>query len=96
VFVVLLVLVGLSGLFLHRVKFAIGQEHGLASVLVVMGESVESLSEVESDHHHGHRANHVLLEGELSQLGGLEGTLSGEQVVLVLVELLLHFASKHF
>ena len=95
-FVVLLVLVSLFGLFLHGVQFTIGQEHGLASVLVVMGECVESLSEVESDNHHGQCANQLLLEGELGQLGSLEGTLPCEQVVLVFVELLLHFASKHF
>lgn len=71
VFGVLLELLCFFGLLLHRVQFSVRQEHWLRSVLVVMGESVVSLREVEPKYHHGQRAYQVLLEGELGQLGCL-------------------------
>lgn len=95
-FGVLLELLCFFRLLLHGMQFTVRQEHWLRGVLVVMGESVVSLSEVESEYHHGQRADQVLLEGELGELGCLHGPLSSEQVVLVLVELLLDLTSKHF
>lgn len=83
-------------LFLHGVQFTVRQEHWLSGVLVVMGESVVSLRKVEPEYHHSECSDQVLLEWKLGQLGCLHGSLSSEQVVLVLVELLLDLASKHF
>ena len=86
---------GTRGLELVGVQLSVGKQHGVRRVLVVMRECVEAFCEVESEHHQGDRAHHLLLERQLVELGGLFEALLREQVVLVLIELLLYLATEH-
>ena len=61
-------------LLLERMKFSIHQEHGLGLVLVMMGEGIEALSEVEAKDDQGKGAYQMLLEGDLRQLRFLHNT----------------------
>ena len=83
-------------LFFVGVQFAVREEQGFGVVLVVMGERVESLGQVEAEDHHSDGANKGLLEWGSLQVRDLRRALPAHQVVLVLIKLLLHFSSEHF
>ena len=67
-------IIAYRGLLFERMKFSIHQEHGLGLVLVMMGEGIESLSEVEAKDDQGKGADQMLLEGDLGQLRFLHNT----------------------
>ena len=67
-------IIAYRGLLLERMKFSIHQEHGLGLVLVMMGEGIEALREVEAKDDQGKGANQMLLERDLRQLRFLHNT----------------------
>ena len=67
-------IIAYRGLLLERMKFSIHQEHGLGLVLVMMGEGIEALREVEAKDDQSKGANQMLLEGDLGQLRFLHNT----------------------
>ena len=67
-------IIAYRGLLLERMKFSIHQEHGLGLVLVMMGEGIEALREVEAKDDQSKGANQMLLEGDLRQLRFLHNT----------------------
>ena len=67
-------IIAYRGLLLERMKFSIHQEHGLGLVLVMMGEGIEALREVEAKDDQSKGANQMLLEWDLRQLGFLHNT----------------------
>ena len=67
-------IIAYRGLLLERMKFSIHQEHGLGLVLVMMGEGIEALREVEAKDDQSKGANQMLLEWDLRQLRFLHNT----------------------
>ena len=67
-------IIAYRGLLLERMKFSIHQEHGLGLVLVMMGEGIEALREVEAKDDQSKGANQMLLEWDLRKLRFLHNT----------------------
>lgn len=76
-------------------QLSICEVHRVLGVLVKVREGIVSLRVVEAEDHHRECAYEVLLEWKFGELGGLVGSLACEQVILAVVELLLHVALKH-
>ena len=62
------------GLPLERMGFAVGKEHRLRAVLVIMRECTVSLGDVEAENTKGDRADQLLLEGALLLIRDLVST----------------------
>ena len=86
---------GTLWLILERMELATVHKHWLALVLGVMWHRVVSLRIVEPDDEEREGADHMLLEWHLGHVRLLEYTLLGEDVILVLVEVLLDVAAEH-
>ena len=73
-FLISTIIIAYRWLLFERMKFSIHQEHGLGLVLVMMGEGIEALREVEAKDDQSKGANQMLLEGDLRQLRFLHNT----------------------
>ena len=61
-------------LILERMGFAVGKEHRVRAVLVIMRECAVSLGDVEAENTKGDRADQLLLEGALLLIRDLVST----------------------
>ena len=82
-------------LVFEGMKLAISQGHFVRVIFMVMGECAVTLGDVEAEHGKSNSTRNLLHEGSLLLMGDLSSTLSCEQVVLVLVELLLDLSTEH-